>query len=108
MIPMKRVRKILLIIGLCAAIITAIPATNAEAEVRVTVTFAAGGAACGVYFFFYFSSRFTGDWQNKQSDATALFNHSPEGWQVRPPSLQFIEDHQKGYTPYADIIRIRF
>ena len=47
MIPMERVRKIVLIIGLCSAIITAIPATNAEAEVRVTVTSAAGGAALG-------------------------------------------------------------
>jgi hypothetical protein len=47
MIPMQRVRKIVLIIVLCAAIIMAIPATKAEAEVRVTVTFAAGGAALG-------------------------------------------------------------
>ena len=105
---MKLLRKMVFATILCIAIIAATPVTKAAADVRITVTFAAGGAACGVYFFFAFSSRITHDWQNNQSDTMALFNQSPEGWQVRPPALQFVDNHDKGYIPYAEIIRIRF
>jgi hypothetical protein len=105
---MKLLRKMVLAVILCIAVITATPVTKAAADVRITVTFAAGGAACGVYFFFIFSSRITNDWQNNQYDTVGLFNRSPEGWQVRPPTLQFTDNYHKGYTPYAEIIRIRF
>ncbi len=105
---MKCVIKILCTIVLCAVMITAIPVKDAEADVRITITFAAGGVACGFYFFFYYSSGFIADWQNKQSDNTALFNHSGAGWEVRPPSLQFAEYRNTGYTPYVEIIKIRF
>lgn len=106
---MKRPAKIVFAIVLCIAIITAVPATKAEAaDVQITVTFAAGGVACGVYFFFAYSSSLAGDGKLIQPDSAALFNLGPEGWQVRPPLLQFGENHDKGYTPYAEILRIRF
>jgi len=105
---MKCAIKILFMIALCAAMVTTIPVTDAEADVRITITFAAGGAACGFYLFFYYSSGFVADWQDKQSDALALFNLSNAGWQVRPPSLQFIGNRNTCYTPYLEIIRIRF
>jgi hypothetical protein len=105
---MKLLRKMVLAIILCIAVITAAPVSKAVADTRITVTFAAGGAACGVSFFFILSSSITNDWQNNQYDTMALFNRSPEGWQVRPPTLQFTDNYQKGYTPYAEIIRIRF
>lgn len=105
---MKKTQKIVLTIALCASICAAMPATNALAEVRVTVTFAAGGAACGFYLFFSYSSGFTADLQNTQFDSPALLNYSAEGWQVKPPMLQFTGDNNKSIMPYAEIIRIRF
>ena len=105
---MKCAIRILCTVVLYAAMIMAIPVTDADADVRITITFAAGGVACGFYFFFYYSSSLIDDWQNNQSENTALFNHSPAGWQVRPPSLQFVEDRNTGYTPYVEIIKIHF
>jgi hypothetical protein len=107
---MKSLVKIVFAIVLCIAIITvAVPATKAEAaDVQITVTFAVGGVACGVYFFFAYSSSLTGDYKLFEPDSAALFNFGPEGWQVRPPLLQLDENHDKTYTPYAEILRIRF
>lgn len=106
---MKRFVKTIFAVALCLAIITAVPAPKAEAaDVQITVTFAVGGVACGVYFFFAYSSSFTGYGEPLRPDSPALFNFGPEGWQVRPPLLQFDENHDKTHTPYAEILRIRF
>jgi hypothetical protein len=105
---MKRMRKILLAIALCIAISASTPISSALADVRVTVTFAVGGAAGGLYFFFSYSSGYMADWQNKIFDTPALLNYSPEGWQVKPPLLQFTGTEDKNSVPYAEIIRIRF
>jgi hypothetical protein len=106
---MKNLVKIIFAIMLCIAIITAVPATKAEAaDVQITVTFAVGGVACGVYFFFAYSSSLAVDGELLQPDSAALFNLGPEGWQVRPPLLQLDANHDKTYTPYAEILRIRF
>jgi hypothetical protein len=83
---MKRVRKIQFIIVLCTAI----------------------GAACGFYLFFAYSSGFTFDGKNTHIDSPALLNYSPEGWNVKPPVLQFAGDNKKNTVPYAEILRIRF
>lgn len=105
---MKRIRKIVFAIVLCITIITVVRATNAEAtNVHITITFAAGDVACGIYFFCVYSSSLAGDGELNHADAAAVFNHSPEGLQVRPPVLHFGENHDKGYTPYAEILRIR-
>lgn len=106
---MKRFVKTIFAVALCLAIITAVPAPKAEAaDVQITVTFAVGGVACGVYFFFAYSSSLASDYKLFQPDSPALFNFSPEGLQVRPPLLQFDENHDKTHTPYAEILRIRF
>jgi len=105
---MKRMRTRVFTIVLCAAISAAIPATPAAADVKITVTFAAGGAASGFYLFFYYSSGFKSDWQNKRFDSPALLNYSQEGWQVKPPVLHFTGDNNKNTVSYAEIIRIRF
>lgn len=105
---MKRVSKILVTIILCAAIGAAFPTTYATAEVKVTVTFAVGGVACGFYLFFAYSSGFTLDGQYTYIDSPALLNYSPEGWKIKPPVLQFTGDNNKNTVPYAEIFRIRF
>lgn len=106
---MKRFVKTIFAIAVCLAIIAAVPAKKAEAaDVHITVTFAVGGVACGVYFFFAYSSSLAADGEPLQPDSAALFNFGPEGWQVRPPLLQFDKNHDKTYTPYAEILRIRF
>jgi hypothetical protein len=101
-------RKILLAIALCTAISASAPISSALADVRVTVTFAVGGAACGLYFFFSYSSGYMADLQNKIFDTPALLNYSPEGWQVKPPLLQFTGTKDKNSVHYAEIIRIPF
>jgi hypothetical protein len=66
-------------------------ASEARAETRVTITFAAGGVACGVYIFLQFAFRSSMTVQQFR-DNTALFSHGPEGWQIAPPTLNIIRD----------------
>ena len=65
--------------------------SEAKAETRVTITFAAGGVACGVYFFLQFAFRSSMTIQPFQ-DNVALFNHGPKGWQIETPTLNIIRD----------------
>lgn len=104
---MKRAKKTMFIVLLIAVII-ATPVSDAISGVKVTVTFAAGGAACGAYFFFIFTSGESTSWQNVHPDAKAILNYSPKGWQMRVPSLMYIDDRNAGVIPYTEIIRIRF
>jgi hypothetical protein len=69
-------------------------ASEARAETRVTITFAAGGVACGVYIFLQFAFRSSMTIQHFQ-DNTALFNHGPEGWHIDPPTLNIIRDEHR-------------
>ena len=66
-------------------------ASEAKAETTVTITFAAGGVACGVYFFLHFAFRSSMTLQQLE-DTSALVNHGPEGWQIEPPTLNIIRD----------------
>jgi hypothetical protein len=105
---MKQLKKIALAIMVCITIHASMLLTQAAADVKVTVTFAAGGVACGFYLFFAYASGFTADWQNTQFNSPALLNYSAGSWQVKPPLLLFIGDNNKNSISYAEIIRIRF
>ncbi len=68
--------------------------SEARAETRVTITFAAGGVACGVYFFLQFAFRSAMTIEPFQ-DNIALINHSPEGWHIATPTLNIMRDEQR-------------
>jgi hypothetical protein len=104
---MKRAKKILFLLLLIAAMIGT-TVSDAISGVKVTVTFAAGGAACGAFFFFIFTSGGSKSWHNTDTDARAILNYSPEGWQMRFPTLMYANDRDVGVIPYTEIIRIRF
>jgi hypothetical protein len=62
-------------------------ASEARAETRVTVTVAAGGAACGIFLFVHYALRVSMSIEPYQAGSTAIFNLGPEGWQIRFPML---------------------
>lgn len=97
------------IIAICFVVVMAIPASDAMADVRVTVTFAAGGVACGFYVFFYLTSGYMSERLNGFDEGTAaLLNFSPHGWQVRPPDLNYMEYGGTGHMPYINMIQFQF
>src|SRR5574340_803716 len=85
----KRICTMMAVILFCQLFFLPLSASEAAADTRVTVTFAAGGVACGVYFFLRLTFGSSMAIQPYQSDANALFNHGPEGWQINSPSLRF-------------------
>jgi hypothetical protein len=80
----------------------------ARADVRVSVTFAAGGVAGGIYFFFYYSTGHHLSAPFDPVDPHALFTHTENGWRLDVPHLNFTENDPAGITPYVDVIKIRF
>jgi hypothetical protein len=90
----KSIGKMILLIILSQLCSLPLLASEARAETRVTITFAAGGVACGVYIFLQFAFRSSMAIQ-QFGDNTALFNHGPEGWQIESPTLNVIRnEHQ--------------
>jgi hypothetical protein len=89
--------------------------SKAAAETRVTITFAAGGVACGIFFFLRFGFR-SSLLQQYQNDATALFNGGPDGWEIYYPSVNIIPDEERkitypnrsGETMQMDLLKFRF
>lgn len=90
--------------------------SEAAADTRITITFAAGGVACGVYYFFRFSYSSSLAMKPYQDDTAALFNHGPEGWHIELPSLNVTRDeHLKMLPPgdspetaHIELLRVRF
>jgi hypothetical protein len=81
------------LILLSQSILLPLLASEAEADTRVTITFAAGGVACGVFFFLRFT---LGESliQQHQNDTNALFNRGPECWEIKFPSINFMQDEE--------------
>ena len=105
---MKCIRRIFILVALFLVLISSAFIPDARADVRVTVTFVAGGVAGGVYFLFYLSTGNASNWKNALTDTTALFNHNQEGWRVGYPQLMFVEGGRSTYTPYMEIIKFQF
>jgi len=93
---------------LCLALVVSMPADDALGDVRVTVTFAAGGVACGFYLFVHLSSGYISEMHDDRERTTALFNLDREGWHIKMPALKHAGDGRNGYTPYIDIFQLRF
>jgi len=114
----KRVSTLLLLILLSQAFILPLTAPVAEAATRVQITFAAGGAACGIFFFIRYTFRVSWALDQYREEAPALVNRSPAGWQITYPDLQFRRDERLAPSPpehppapetvHLDILRWRF
>lgn len=76
-------------------------ASEARADTRVTITFAAGGVACGAYFFLQlaFRSSLTA---RPFLDHAALFNHGPEGWHIEAPTFNTLKGGHGGRQSLKD------
>jgi hypothetical protein len=89
--------------------------SKAEAETTITITFAAGGVACGIFFFLRFGFH-ESLLRQYDKDATALFNRGPGGWEISYPSINLIneEDHkmvrhdQSRETVQMELLKVRF
>ena len=103
----KRPRILTVLLALCLILAVTAPASESCADVKITVTFAAGGVVGGIYFFIYFS---TGNFNMplESPDKTALLNLGPEGWQPGVPWLKLTGAAQGPLTPYLDILQFRF
>ena len=103
------------LILLSQSILLPILASEAEADTRVTITFAAGGVACGVFFFLHFTFRASMIEQH-QNNIDALFNLGSEGWQIKFPSINFRQVEEKEMsrsehspeTVQVDLLKFRF
>jgi len=92
-----------------------LPGPEARAETRVTITVAAGGVACGVYFFLRFAFR-SSMTTRQQEEAFALVNYGPTGWRIGPPALNISRtDHntrlfstEPPETLQIDMLQLRF
>lgn len=89
-------------------------APEALADTRITITIAAGGVACGVYFF-----RITYKSLAPASafrDTGALLDVGPAGWSLDFPSPNFTREEPHGAvlqgrpveTAFIDILRLHF
>jgi len=112
----KRICLIVLLLILTQSFLLPFSASEAKAETRIYITFAAGGVVGGVYFFLRFAFSGSSMLPQHQNDATALFNHGPEGWQIKYPALNLIgeahsmmprPDHSRE-TAQVEILKIRF
>jgi hypothetical protein len=108
----------LLIILLVTSLVSFGPLSVREGrgETRIVITFAAGGAIGGAYFFlrFVFSSSALAPAASPEDQA--LFNYGTGGWRVSLPVLSPLPHHAYGPLPpgalppqlAGEIIRIRF
>ncbi|MDZ4164105.1 MAG: hypothetical protein U1C55_03165 [Smithellaceae bacterium] len=81
----KRISLIVLLVILTQLFLLPFCPAEARAETRIYITFAAGGVAGGVYFFFRFAFSGSSMMEQYQNDTTALLNHGPAGWQIKYP-----------------------
>ena len=107
---MKIIRhRIILLTALAVLLTVSLPSPAMARETHVTVTFAAGGVACGIYFMFYFTTGNFADYQGYLSKDQAIMNYTDEGgWHFGCPQLKFIQDTRSHGTPCVEIIRYEF
>ncbi len=91
-------------------------ASEARAETRITITVAAGGVACGVFFFLHYAFRVSMSIEQSETETTAIFNLGPEGWQIQFPKVNIVGSgrHNVSFPVYSpetvqmDILKWRF
>lgn len=83
-------------------------ASAAEKGTSITVTFAAGGVACGIYFIFYVTTGYGSDRPFHQIEQGALFTGSRAGWKVGYPEVKLIQQDQSTHIPCVEILKFQF
>lgn len=111
-----RICSLLLAVLLSQPILLPLLEAKAQADTRVVVTFAVGGAVCGgVFFFFRFTSRGS-LFQQQENESGALFNRGLDGWAIGFPSVNFTKDEglkmslpeHSSETVQMELLRFRF
>lgn len=100
----------------CLLCLSPCAASEARAETRVTITVAAGGAACGLFFFLHYAFRVSMSIEQHESATTAIFNFGPEGWQMQFPIVNITGSGRRiltfpGHLPETiqmDVLKWRF
>lgn len=103
------------LILLSQALFLPLSASEAKADTRVTITFAAGGVACGFFFFLRFTLGGSLIPQH-HPDKSALFDHGTEGWEISIPSVHFLRDNERSMirpvrsseTVQMELLKFRF
>ena len=94
----KYIRTLIAIIILSQLFLSPRLVSEARAETRLTITVAAGGVACGIYFFLHYAFRVSMSIEQNQTETTAMFNLGPEGWQIQFPALNLMESEHRNVT----------
>lgn len=95
---------------LIMAVILLFPGNVFAADVKVTVTVAVGGAiGGGMYFFLVYSTgNFTPGLDLNQKMHQAVFTYGADGWTTKAPIPTFIKPMGGNFSPYLELVRIRF
>jgi hypothetical protein len=112
----KYIRVLISIIILSLPFLSPGLVSESRAETRITITVAAGGVACGMYFFLNYAFRLSMSTQQNQIETAAIFNLGPEDWQIRFPMFYLIRSahHNASFSLHApevvqiDILNWRF
>ena len=99
-------KQILLTLFIILALI--LPPSDATGEVRVTITFVAGGIVGGVSLFIYIASGGRSNLLVDEGGAKAFLNYGSDGWNLSYPSLAFADAGENDPIPYLQIINVRF
>jgi len=105
---MNRFRRILFSIIILIVLVACVPLSAAGRETNVTVTFVAGGAVCGVYLIIYLTTGHTSDWRPDDIGTDAVISFASTGLKVSYPRIKCQTDNGTHYTPYIEIVAVRF
>lgn len=106
---MKYARRVFITIVLLPLLTFCLLPSDVGADTTVRVTFVAGGVACGVSFFIYFSTgNFSAMLDRMDDNRTAVFNHGSEGWKMEYPLVNLIKEGRSDYIPYVEIMKYEF
>lgn len=89
---------------------------EAAAETRITITVAAGGAACGFFLFMHYAFRVSMTAEQIERETTAVLDLGPEGFRMRFPRVRILVGRHAGFaspsllseTVQVDLLKWRF
>jgi len=99
-------KQILLTLFIILALL--LPPSDARGEVRVTITFVAGGIVGGVSLFIYIASGGKSGLLVDDGGAKAFLNYGSDGWNLSYPTMAFAEAGKNDPIPCLRIINVRF
>jgi hypothetical protein len=107
MVKMKR--RIVLLSAVAVFLTVFTPSSAMAVETSVTVTFAAGGIAGGIYFMLYITTGDGGNFNQYLWKDRAIVNYADDaGWQFGFPRLTYGTSGRSQGVPCVEIIRYDF